>query len=70
MIYSADINKICAVCRHAQKSDETHILCKLKNEYMPISCEACPKFIYDIFKRPARRKRKLKTNFSPDDFTL
>ena len=35
---------------------------------MPISCEACPKFIYDIFKRPARRKRKLKTNFNPDDF--
>lgn len=71
MIYSEDINKICALCRYSQPTDdEEKLICSLNNKTVGKSDPDCGKFIYDIFKRPVRRKRKLKTDFNPDDFKL
>ena len=56
MIYSQNINKVCAVCQMAHKKSEDEMY--------------CDKFKYDILKRHVRRMRKLKTNFNPEDFSL
>lgn len=71
MLYSQDINKICSLCRHSKgvTGSETHLECVLKNEYVPFDA-ACDGFVYDIFKKPTRRKRKLKNKFTEDDFKL
>lgn len=72
MIYSDDINKICALCQNASKADEDGNMmhCSLKNADFPASTPDCGKFKYDIFKKVVRRKRQLNTEFSPEDFTL
>ena len=72
MIYSEDINKICALCIHAQKSDdnEDEVYCTLHKKNTAATKGDCKKFRYDIFKKPIRRKRRLKTGFSAEDFEL
>lgn len=72
MIYSEDINKICGLCVNAEKvkGSETHMRCGVRNEYVPLSREACEKFKYDILKRPTRRRKKSAGNFKPEDFIL
>ncbi|MEE1225203.1 MAG: hypothetical protein UH081_08090 [Clostridia bacterium] len=73
MIYSPDINKICALCVKAKKipGNETHMQCTHRNgEVVPLNKEACDFFAYDILKRPVRRRKKSTGNFSPEDFQL
>lgn len=70
MIYSNEINKICALCRMARAEGEEEIFCPKKKKNFPSNTEACKKFSYDILKRPVRRMRKLKTNYNKEDFTL
>lgn len=71
MIYSPDINKICALCQHssAVKGDAEHLKCSVRACYMPID-GTCDEFLYDIFKKPTRRRRRLKNKFSAEDFSL
>ena len=71
MIYSEDINKVCALCEHAQaiEGSEDTLLCSLSKKNTAIT-DSCAKFKYDIFKKPVRRKRRLKTDFNPEDFVL
>ncbi len=71
MLYSPDINKICSLCRFARTAtgSATHLECEKKNEYVPFDA-TCDDFVYDIFKKPTRRKRRLKNKFSADDFSL
>lgn len=72
MIYSDNINRICALCLHASKAEgnEDIMYCELKNKNMPLSSPDCGKFKYDIFKKVVRRKKRLKTDFSAEDFSL
>lgn len=71
MLYSQDINKICSLCRHSKPAlgSETHLECALKNEFVAVD-STCDAFVYDIFKKPTRRKRRLKNKYSADDFKL
>ena len=70
MIYSDDINKICAVCVMANECDNGEILCTKKNKTFPATNVACRKFRYDILKKKVRRMRRLKTDYKKEDFTL
>lgn len=70
MIYSQDIDKKCAVCQYAEKQGEDEIYCAKKKQTVPFNSDACDKFCYDILKRNTRRRKKLKTNFNPEDFKL
>lgn len=72
MIYSEDINRICALCTHASKADadDEMMYCELKKQNMPFASPDCGKFSYDIFKKKVHRKKRLKTDFSAEDFTL
>ncbi|MCI8404458.1 MAG: hypothetical protein HFE49_06105 [Clostridia bacterium] len=70
MIYSQDINKICAVCQAAHKISDEEMYCGIKKQAVPINGAACAKFRYDILKKNVRRMRKLRTDYSPEDFSL
>ena len=72
MIYSEDINKVCALCVHANLSDEEvdEIFCTRYNKKTAATKSDCKKFKYDILKKPVRRKRRLKTSFTAEDFRL
>lgn len=72
MIYSEDINKICALCVHAEAVDgkENTMFCRLRKKEFDASSPDCGKFEYDIFKKTVRRKKRLKTNYNADDFKL
>lgn len=70
MIYSPNINKICAVCKSARKINDDEMYCEIKKQAVSITDTACEKFKYDILKRQVRRMRKLKTDFSIEDFSL
>ena len=70
MIYSQNINKVCAVCQMAHKKSEDEMYCDIKKQAVSVTDTACDKFKYDILKRHVRRMRKLKTNFNPEDFSL
>ena len=70
MIYSDEINKICALCRKARSENDTEIFCERKNKFFSQNNEACKKFEYDILKKKVKRMRALKTNFKKEDFTL
>lgn len=70
MIYSQEINKICAVCAKARKHSNDEMYCEIKKQPVPMNGEACKKFSYDIMKRNVRRMRKLKTDFKAEDFSL
>ena len=72
MIYSENIDKICAYCRHAEPTapDAERTQCALYKKEVGKTDPACDKYIYDIFKRPVRRKKRLKTDFSAEDFKL
>ena len=74
MLYSENVNKVCGLCVKAKavKGSETHMHCEKHNEYVGISREGCESFEYDIFKRPARRRKIKKSSgkFSPEDFML
>lgn len=70
MIYSQDINKICAVCQMAHRLSDEEMYCGIKKQVVPVNGEACLKFRYDILKKNVRRMRKLKTNYNPEDFSL
>lgn len=71
MIYSDDINKVCALCEHSRPIDgeEDSLLCTKQKKNTAIT-DSCAKFKYDIFKKNVRRKRRLKTDFNPEDFVL
>lgn len=70
MIYSQDINKICAVCQKAHKYSDEEMYCDIKKQAVPVNGKACERFSYDILKRHVKRMRKLKTDFKPEDFAL
>ena len=72
MIYSEDINKVCALCRHGQRTENNgdELFCELKKRSVPVAGGDCGKFEYDIFKKTVRRRKRLKTNFSSEDFSL
>lgn len=70
MIYSQEINKICALCQKAQKHSEEEMYCEIKKQAVPMDGEACKKFSYDIMKRHVRRMKKLKTDYKAEDFSL
>ena len=70
MIYSDDINKVCAVCVMAREGENGEMLCTLKSKTFPASTEACKKFRYDILKKKVRRMRRLKTDYKKEDFPL
>ena len=61
MIYSQNINKVCAVCQMAHKKSEDEMYCDIKKQAVSVTDTACDKFKYDILKRHVRRMRKLKT---------
>ena len=71
MIYSPEINKICAVCVNAVKiaGDDSRMRCSLKHADVALS-DTCRKFKYDILKKQTRRRRKLNSGFTPEDFIL
>ena len=70
MIYSDEINKICAVCVMATESGDGEILCTKKNKTFPATTTGCRKFRYDILKKRVKRMRRLKTDYKKEDFTL
>lgn len=70
MIYSQEINKICALCQKARIESDEEIFCTKKGRKFPSNNEACKKFSYDILKRPVKRMRRLRTNFKKEDFAL
>lgn len=72
MIYSEDINKVCALCVHAIKreNDDESVHCSLKDVVVSASQQDCGRFKYDIFKKVVHRKKRLKTNFDAADFSL
>lgn len=72
MIYSEDINKVCALCLHAEpiKDKENTMYCRLRKKEFDGSTPDCGKFEYDIFKKTVHRKKRLKTNYNADDFKL
>lgn len=70
MIYSQNINKICAVCQRAHKYSDDEMYCDIKRQPVPLGDTACDKFIYDILKRRVRRMKKPNTDFKPEDFSL
>lgn len=74
MIYSSDVEKICALCRnsHPAAGAEEHLKCSVRNEYVPLR-GGCADFEYDIFKKPTHRKHRLKDkmkDFNINDFRL
>ncbi len=70
MIYSEDINKICAVCALASETGEpSRMHCSAKKQRVPEG-GTCPKFRYDILKRHVRRQRRLRTDFTAEDFKV
>lgn len=69
MIYSKDITKVCGVCRFFAADNDGGRCEKHKRAAEDIS-PACKKFVYDILKKPVHRKKKLKTEYTPDDFKL
>lgn len=72
MIYSEDINKICALCVNATPIPENdeEMYCELyKKNTAATHCD-CKKFKYDIFKKVIHRKRRFKTNLTAEDFQL
>lgn len=70
MIYSREINRICAVCQMAHKHSDEEMYCEQKKQAVPINGAACEKFRYDILKKNVRRMKRLKTNYNPEDFSL
>lgn len=72
MIYSENINKVCGLCVNAESIDgnDESMFCTVKKENVGISDTECKKFQYDIFKKKVRRKKRLKTNYDPNDFKL
>ncbi|MBQ3125259.1 MAG: hypothetical protein IJC09_07570 [Clostridia bacterium] len=72
MIYSDDINKVCGLCVYAQKLEdsEDEMFCTLFKKNTATSQGDCKKFKYDIFKKTVRRKRRLKTEFTAEDFEI
>ena len=70
MIYSDDINKVCAVCVMAKESENGEMLCTLKNKTFPAASAACKRFRYDILKKKVKRIRHPKTDYKKEDFTL
>ena len=50
MIYSQNINKVCAVCQMAHKKSEDEMYCDIKKQAVSVTDTACDKFKYDIFK--------------------
>ena len=71
MIYSPDINRICALCKMSERITGTteHLHCTRSGDIMPPD-GSCGFFDYDIFKKPTHRKRRLKNKFRSDDFKL
>ena len=72
MIYSEDINKVCALCVNAKPipENEEEMYCELYKKNTAITKNDCKKFKYDIFKKKVHRKRRLKTEFDAEDFKL
>ena len=70
MIYSTEINKVCGLCQMAKVQSETEVFCPNSGKILPSNEEGCKKFKYDILKKKVRRMRRLKTNYSKEDFTL
>lgn len=70
MIYSEEINKVCGLCQYAQATEGEELFCARKKRSVTVTQAACRKFIYDIFKRNSKRRRKKLKTFSAADFEL
>ncbi|HIT84680.1 MAG TPA: hypothetical protein IAA60_02115 [Candidatus Ornithomonoglobus intestinigallinarum] len=71
MIYSDDIEKICALCVYSEKRSNTLVFCAHLGQCVGASDSACKRYKYDILKREVRRRRPLDTNkLSEEDFKL
>ena len=72
MIYSEDINKVCALCTHATAipENEEEMYCCIYKKNTAVTQGGCKKFKYDIFKKTIHRKRRLRTEFDAEDFKL
>ena len=70
MIYSENIEKRCGLCLFSKPEDADCCFCEKKKKSMPQSKEACKKFLYDILKKPVRRRKRYSAVFSDEDFTL
>lgn len=72
MIYSKDINRVCALCANADiiADDDENMQCRLKGLKVGCSDADCGNFIYDIFKKRVRRKPRPKREFTAEDFKL
>lgn len=72
MIYSDDINKVCALCVYAQEIPDNNeeMYCERYKKNTAATKGDCKKFKYDVFKKVVRRKRRLNTNFTAEDFKL
>ena len=71
LIYSEDINKVCALCVYAELNGEAdEVYCTRYKKNTAATKGDCKKFKYDIFKKTVRRKRRLKTEFTAEDFKL
>ncbi len=69
-MYSPNIEKICALCVYAQKTDDPmQFLCKKKGDVR--YNYTCKKFRYDIFKKKLPPRRSLnEQNYTADDFSI
>lgn len=70
LIYSEDINRVCGLCSHADTLTESELRCRLHRKNVSVTDPDCGKFDYDIFKKSVRRKKRLRTKFTADDFSL
>ena len=73
MIYSENIEKRCGLCKFSKpeaSAANDSCFCEKKKESIPQSNEICKKFVYDIMKKPVRRKNRLSTDFNAEDFSL
>ena len=70
MIYSENINRVCGLCRHADRLTDDEMRCRLRRKNVSVTAADCGKFDYDIFKKTVRRKKRLRTKFTADDFSL
>ena len=68
-MYGDNEEKKCSLCFYSSQAKglSDKLYCEKKREYRPIWQEACDDYMYDIIKRPVRRR---KTNFGELSFDI
>ncbi|MDD6483099.1 MAG: hypothetical protein PUF72_00790 [Clostridiales bacterium] len=70
MIYSKDIEQVCALCAFGEPHGEEEIICRRKKPSVHKINDVCRHYKYDIFKRPVHRRKAFSTKLKPEDFEL